>query len=107
VKEAILQFLQANDDATFGTLAKEIPGFDGDYAMYVRYQGESRVLWPSLSPEASESIRALVQARRIHVVTDDTAVARGLEFVPVELAGSPFGAILPAVVRFGPGSLEA
>jgi len=102
MKEAIVQCLKNNGgDATFGTLDNEVSGFSGGGAMSVTFNGAERLLWHKMSPEAIDSITALVRDGAIHIVPEPGAIGLGLEFIPLDLVGDGGpGTLLPALIYY-------
>lgn len=102
MRDAILQYLAEQGDASFEAMERDIPGFAGDFALYLEHEGETLVLWPQLSQPASDAIRALIRERLISVEPVGPVIGC-FEPVPVKVLDGPFAGAkrLPVVLRFG------
>lgn len=102
MKDAILDYLKANGDASFEAMERDIPGFSGDFALYLEHEGETLVLWPQLSEHASDSIRALISERLVSV-EPVRAVVGCFEPVPVKALSGRFAGAkrLPVILHYG------
>ncbi len=62
MKTAILQYLQIERDASFFALARDIPGFSGDFVF--AHKGNTHlVIWPTVSEAACEALTDLLDLK--------------------------------------------